>query len=517
MRMVKSPKVRSVLLLMNLIFLFLLGMGFSSLRLLDEELANQTALELSAQGAAIAAFYQRAYVERLPNSSKEKENRISPFPPPLIWDEDQILPERPPSRKAAHFPGELERELGLKMEEVLPLMQESTLAGMRLLDEKGVVIATSGEDRNRSFAHLEEVQRALQGKPTNLLRWREDKFRGYSLFTESRNTATRVFVALPLFHGQRVIGVILLSRTPKSVVKALFEKRHRLFLAFVALVIFLAGFSWLSAHFITTPLKELIKRAKKISKGHWLGLEEGAVGGAHEMELLGRAMIEMSQRLEHRSVFLRNFAMQVSHEFKTPLTSLRGAVELLRNHEGMATEKRERFLGNMEKDANRLTALIQRLMELAQADLARPSEEVADLRAVIERVGEHHRELGLKLLLALPEQSLQVGMSDEVLETILYNLLGNAAQHGAETVELKVTLNGDRALLRVQDDGQGVSEANRKKIFEPFFTTKRSFGGTGLGLSIVKSLLEGHHGEIRLLESHQGACFELEVPLWVCD
>lgn len=222
----------------------------------------------------------------------------------------------------------------------------------------------------------------------------------------------------------------------------------------------------------------------------------------------------MAETVKHRSDYIRNFAAQVSHEFKTPLTSTQGAIELLQEHiEDMPMEKRDKFLENILKDTNRLKRLVGRLLELARADMTQPSDETANPYSIIELLAERYKDFGLQVFISGDREAIAVGMAPEVLDTILSNLLDNSRQHGSKTVEISIVKSGGSIEVAVADDGEGVSEANVENIFTPFFTTNRENGGTGLGLGIVKSLLNAHNGEISYEYSPEGALFRLTLPL----
>jgi len=108
-------------------------------------------------------------------------------------------------------------------------------------------------------------------------------------------------------------------------------------------------------------------------------------------------------------------------------------------------------------------------------------------------------------------QTLQLTIANDALQTVLINLFENSLQHQAT----QINISGDyfaakkQFILSIQDNGTGISPANRQKIFTPFFTTRRESGGTGLGLGIISSLLHHWQAEIRLAESNNGALFEL--------
>ncbi|MBK3736973.1 histidine kinase, partial [Azospirillum brasilense] len=182
---------------------------------------------------------------------------------------------------------------------------------------------------------------------------------------------------------------------------------------------------------------------------------------------------------------------------------------LLRDHlDTMSAEERDRFLANMDAEAERLSRLVRRLLELARADVMRVTEEVAtDAVPVAARLAARHDAMA-----SLPP-SLPVAMEAEALESVLANLIENARRHAGPEARVEVALapEGDGAVLRVSDDGPGVSPANAGRIFTPFFTTARQSGGTGLGLAIARGIVEAHGGSIALLPSERGALFEVRL------
>src|SRR5258705_13657490 len=102
----------------------------------------------------------------------------------------------------------------------------------------------------------------------------------------------------------------------------------------------------------------------------------------------------MAQTLERRAAYIRDFAAHVSHEFKTPLTAMQGAVEMLREHgDEMSAPERERFLGIIDGDARRLAALVHRLLELARADVMPAAHDSADVGAALSAVEQRHGDM----------------------------------------------------------------------------------------------------------------------------
>jgi len=231
---------------------------------------------------------------------------------------------------------------------------------------------------------------------------------------------------------------------------------------------------------------------------------------------LWQTLMRMADSMERRTDYIRDFAAHVSHEFKTPLTTIRGTVELLREHlDEMSAEERARFLANLDAEAGRMTALVSRLLELARADVMRTKEgEAAHPGVILGRLQERYAGTALRLAAQIPAD-ISVAMGEDALETILVNLLDNALYHAGPAPEVTVGLSRDAgmAVLTVADDGPGIADANLNKVFDPFFTLTRNQGGTGLGLAIVRSLVTAHNGWVSALPSPSGALFRIELPI----
>ena len=104
-------------------------------------------------------------------------------------------------------------------------------------------------------------------------------------------------------------------------------------------------------------------------------------------------------------------------------------------------------------------------------------------------------------------------ISEDNALIIFSNLADNAVRHGSSTLDVSAARQGNRLLVTVADDGEGVSPNNRTQIFDSFFTTRRDSGGTGMGLAIVRAMLDAHGGAIRLINSEKGTAFELTFPV----
>lgn len=518
-------RLRTILLIVNLTILILPIGSIYFLRIYENELVHQAESELISQGSFVAVAYKME-VERLlgdeglanygvPATLAEDDGGYyHPIPASLDLARDEILPLRPDPVEPDLPADAFALEAGARIAPVIKEAVRATLSGIRVLDFRGTVVASSREELGLSYAGLPEINLALKGKHASVFRKRVSDEPPPPFASISRGTGIRVSVAFPVIVEGRVIGAALLSRSPRNILKALYGKRTVVIGACVLLLMIALALALVISFTITRPIDALARQAREIARGEKNKFAPLKHPVTHEVASLARSFSQMAETVKHRSDYIRNFAAQVSHEFKTPLTSTQGAIELLQEHiEDMPMEKRDKFLENILKDTNRLKRLVGRLLELARADMTQPSDETANPYSIIELLAERYKDFGLQVFISGDREAIAVGMAPEVLDTILSNLLDNSRQHGSKTVEISIVKSGGSIEVAVADDGEGVSEANVENIFTPFFTTNRENGGTGLGLGIVKSLLNAHNGEISYEYSPEGALFRLTLPL----
>ncbi len=354
-----------------------------------------------------------------------------------------------------------------------------------------------------------EVLEALAGARSSYTRIRQ------------REPSVLLFIAEPIFLDRRVVGAVYVTRSTTPVMAELYRIRNGLqrVLA-VAFAFTIAVTLWLTFS-ITRPLARLSGVAKRIASGETSLTVP--VAGTGEVRALAQAFATMTGRLQRRVHDMRQFAADVAHGFKSPLTSLRGAAELLARGAADDPRARRRFLRNIEQDAERLDRLVTRLLELSRVE--NPSEDASTLQlwpllqAAVERA--ETPDVSVVLRWSSRRQSVGIslrGRSDE-LATAFSNLLDNAVRHSPSgtsvsvEVEIEETRAGRWAIIRVRDKGPGVDPDVAPRLFERFFSTDAEHG-TGLGLSIVRAVAESHGGSAELEPSAApGACFKVRLPV----
>jgi two-component system, OmpR family, sensor histidine kinase ChvG len=327
--------------------------------------------------------------------------------------------------------------------------------------------------------------------------------------------AVYLFVAEPIRRQGSVVGAVYVTRSTQPVLVEL----HRIRSGLVRVLFVTLGFTGLMtlglALSISRPLGRLSRAARRIAGG-----ERGVAlprGGGGELTELSESLSTMTSQLDARARYISDFAADVAHEFKSPLTSIRGAAELL--DEGAAEDPatRRRFLRNIELDAQRLERLVSRLLELSRIEASSEAPVEVELRALLERAIERSQGPDQTIELAYEPPLTRLFLRETDVETAVLNLLDNALRFSPDGAPVRVVVKGEpdgRALvISVVDRGPGVPEAHRARVFDRFFTTEADREGTGLGLAIVSSVAHAHGGSVEVGETAGGgATFTMRLP-----
>ncbi|MEM5582196.1 ATP-binding protein [Roseibium sp. AS2] len=516
------PPLFLVVALVLAIMLLVPLAGIAFFRVYENQLIETTEAELIAQSAAIAAVTAQRLMENggpgLPlgaeaagsgdPGARNSTGDWTPVLSKLDLTRTAILPGRPEPVQATTGVLPDYSKTGRQLDPVLQETQKLTLAGFRLLDFNGTVIA-GREDVGKSLAHVAEVRAALSGVYASALREREVD-NPQPIYSISRGTSVRVFTALPIIVGDKVAGVVYASRTPSNILRELYLKREAVFwvVSFTLGATFVVGLIFVRA--ITGPIRALTRRSARIGGGDRDALKPLAIHGNREIHALSESMLDMSRKLFDRNDYIRSFADHVTHELKTPLTAILGAAELLRDGSNDLDEAdRARFLTNILDDTERASLLLNRLRALARAE----SVDIAGTCRLADVVGDIRA--GRRGAAISCPRDADLPMSAENARIVLDNLVDNALRHGANRIDVVADAAGRDLTLRVSDNGTGISEGNAAQVFDLFFTTRRDSGGTGMGLAIVEALLKAHGASIRLASggAGEGAAFELVFPV----
>ncbi len=529
----RLPGIRSLLLATYLAVLLLPVAGIGILRLYESALIRQTEAELLAQAAVLAAAYRTAWLEHAPAgalaamprpelqwggpprtarlsagrrscrssiSPRRRSCRVRPdaVPADASWPmpgaADRVFAHAGRQRSAAHDPG-------------------------RHPHPRRTEAWSSWRPRTRMSASALPARRkwprrcAARPRPCCANAWCRPA--DYSWDSISRNTALRVFVAVPVLADDRVLGAVLVSRTPRNIIQTLYSKRFALLELALVLIAAVVALAWFAGHTVVRPTRQLAAMARRVARGETHAVEPLPLPMTREAQSLSESIVTMARTLEARADYVRDLALGISHEFKTPLTGIRGGAELLRDHlDEMSAEERHKFLSNILADTERLERLVRRILELARADsLAPRGDESCDLAQATAEMAAGARRKGQLVSVTEMPAALPASIDRASFDIVLLNLLENAQQHGGKGVSVAVSGRAEagEVIVDVCDDGVGVSSGNAARIFDRFFTTARDTGGTGLGLAIARQRVLAFGGELALVPSARGAAFQIRL------
>jgi signal transduction histidine kinase len=330
-------------------------------------------------------------------------------------------------------------------------------------------------------------------------------------------TEDRGQVAQALTYRNRADWIAIYERPFDEAAAAVESVRSRLLLASaVALVVAgLAGF------FLSRVIAQRVRAVERAARDLAAGrpTEPLPVTSDDELGSLARAFNEMQVKLDTVDRARREFIANASHELRTPIFSLGGFVELMRD-EDIDEDTRREFLETMGEQVERLQKLAVDLLDLSRLDagsLAFECEEV-DLGALAGEIAGEFRpavsQREAELNLHLPEDPVGAMCDRERVAQIMRILLDNALRHTPQGTHVTVSAGRDdgHAEFAVSDTGPGVPEVSREQLFERFYTGDKA-SGSGLGLAIARELAERMDGRIGLASRPGETTFSLELPV----
>jgi len=327
----------------------------------------------------------------------------------------------------------------------------------------------------------------------------------------------------PVLIGGRVVNLIQVGMSLENAYRT---RRRFLLIALAVLpvaVLLGSGGGWLLARRALGPVDRMVEAARRISTES-LGERLADPGAGDEVSRLARTLNQMLDRLENSFRQTRQFSADASHELQTPLTILKGEIEVaLRSPR--STEEYRRVLQSALGEIDRIARLVEGLLMLARADagVLRMDRKRVDLERLVKEVYDQGRRLA-----DAAEVELSLGRVEPVsiqgdydgLRRVLVNLLENGIKYTPQggRVILSLVRAAASAVLMVEDTGTGIPVDEQEKIFERFYRSAEARssgeGGAGLGLCLARSIVEAHGGKMELKSAPgKGSTFSVILAL----
>lgn len=392
---------------------------------------------------------------------------------------------------------------------------QGSIANVRLtvISNEGAVKCDSNADIAQMDNHGDrpEIAQAIQGRTASSTRYSETL------------AASLLYVAVPAGETNSPEYVVR-AAIPLSDIDSLLAELLRTLtiigIVFAFLATILSVFLYLK---INPPLKDIVKGANRFAHGRFGSkLPDYEV---REVDDLAHALNQMADQLELLETIRQDFVSNVSHELKTPITSIKGFVETLLDGAKDDPQDLDRFLNILSRQSDRLDAIVDDLLTLSKLE-SEPASQLLNLHSenmdhLLESVAElcQNRADNKDISISVEAGSnLQAVCDRSLITQALTNLVDNAIKYsdaGTE-VRLQVTETDMFTRLSVIDQGPGVSPEHIPRLFERFYRVdkarSRNLGGTGLGLAIVKHIAVLHGGGVSVEGTSRGSTFNLDIP-----
>lgn len=355
----------------------------------------------------------------------------------------------------------------------------------------------------------EDVIRCFQGKGTSLY--------------DAKNKYIEVTLPIHQAGSESVDGVMLVSVSTDTIAESISVMQDKADMAEFVIVIILLLFALLAGPLFVRPFRRITDAISAVTEGYDDNyLHENAYT---ETRQLSEAFNKMLGRLKVLDDSRQEFVSNVSHELKTPLTSMKVLADSLLSQKDVPAELYQEFMEDLSEEIERENKIINDLLSLVKMDKTANTMNITteNINALVEKILKRLRPIAAMRNIEVVFESFRPVSAevDEVkLSLALTNLVENAIKYNKEGGWVHVSLNADHKFcyIEVADSGIGISKEEEEHIFERFYRVDKShsreIGGTGLGLAIARSAIVMHRGAVKVYsQPGEGTTFTVRLPL----
>lgn len=386
----------------------------------------------------------------------------------------------------------------------MQVLEDYMGAGVLLVNKEGVIVLASPGMDSSLLGHVLAYDELVEGiQEGNVV----------SLETGSSSIfgTPMLIVGYPLSEGQ-LSGIFMCRSMPEIKVSLNEMYRAGVFCLLLAFLL-TALVSLVTSRKMTEPLMDMNRAAKEIAGGNFEKRVE--ITSKDEMGQLAESFNHMAESLENIEKSRRAFIANVSHDLRSPLTSIQGFLTAMLDGT-IPPEKQERYLRIVLEESQRLSRLAEGIVDMSRAQDSKIvlEETNFDLNEIIREncavLEPQMEEKGMRIEVSFAAKETMVHADQDKISRVLHNLMNNAVKFSKEggVIEVETTFSGkNKILVSVKDHGSGISEEDQKYIFDRFYkvdsTRNKDKTGAGLGLSIVREFIQAH-GETVAVKSKLG-------------
>lgn len=336
------------------------------------------------------------------------------------------------------------------------------------------------------------------------------------------NGQWNIEAAVPIIKNTRTVGAVLVTANGESIEGIVEHIGNAILIFGLIIVVFVLLFGTTMATILTTPIEKVTRFIKDMPKDK---LQKCAVNSKDEVGDLVVAFNELIDRIDELEGKRKAFVSDASHELKTPLSIIKLLSDSLLQTENPDPEFLNEFLSDMNEEVERLTRIVQRLLDLTKMDQTHQNMnvEIVSITDIVSEVYEKLEPLAknkeISFIFNRGEDDLTMPGDKDSLTEAVYNICDNSIKYTENGGMVKIELMRDlgNIMVRITDSGIGIPKEEIQKIFDRFYRVDkaraRDTGGTGLGLSIAMDAVKLHGGYIEVSsEEEKGSTFNIVLP-----
>ena len=317
-----------------------------------------------------------------------------------------------------------------------------------------------------------------------------------------------------------VMGILMISTGEISEEELLKSRVFIMLAAGGASVLIGTGLAAIYSRIVLRPIDGLIKGMLQLTKGDYSTRIDLAKYNYPEVNKIANMFNTLANELENTKMLREDFINSFSHEFKTPIASINGLIDLLKK-DNLSKVKREEYLEIIEQEMKRLLSMTTNILLLSKVENQKMLIDIEDIniseqiRRCILLLNKKWEKKNLNLDLDFDEYYIKGNI--DLLENVWINILDNAIKFADENGSISVNINSNNKyiFIKIENTGSEIKEEDKEKIFEKFYQvdTTHFKEGNGVGLSIVKKIVELHNGEIKVESINNITAFIIKLPI----
>lgn len=330
-----------------------------------------------------------------------------------------------------------------------------------------------------------------------------------------------ILISCAIYQGDDTVGAILFDFPITDIDNIVSAIKDEVIVVLIIASIIIAAIAGASAFYTALPFKRMKHHIRQLAAGE---TDNGYLGYT-EMEEVNESMEEVILRLKKLDESREEFVSNVSHELKTPITSIKVLADSLLAQDNVPAEMYKEFMQDIASEIERESSIINDLLALVRLNKTSSNLVVSQVNIVeivemvIKRVNPIARKKNIEIILE-NFKPVTAEVDEVKITMVITNLIENAVKYNVLDGWVRVSVNADLTYfyLKVADSGIGIPEDSQMQVFERFYRVdkarSRETGGTGLGLAITKTVVNLHKGELKLYSKEgEGSIFTVRIPL----